>query len=246
MKSIYVTAKQLIAEKLPEIRAHLRNRPRPTPPAIRRAPTTGDLWRRYVSSMITSQQRITPDLWRLLDADERWRALQAGGPRACPQERSLVRLLRDHGLRFPTQKARRIRLGASRDFGGLADLARSILREAHDRTRHRRTLRREELRLACAVQEELAGCGVAPKIARLILVLTGTFEHVIPIDSRWMAALESAGADVGRIAVAREATYQIVEEQIVSAAYDLGVLPVFADGAIFGWLETNEPEEGGR
>src|SRR5690349_10594921 len=113
MKSIHTAAQQLIKQKLPEIRAFLKTRTTFDVPAIRRAPTTIDVWKRYCSAMITSQTRDTPELWEGLRADERWMELRAAGPSRCPTERLLARLLSDHPIRFPSQKARRLRRAAS-------------------------------------------------------------------------------------------------------------------------------------
>lgn len=237
MKTIHSAARQLIKEKLPEIRAYNRMRRAPPAPKVRRAPTTIEVWRRYCSAMITSQTRDTPELWKGLAEDERWMSLRERGPAGCPTERALASILRDHGIRFPSQKARRLRRAADRDFNGLASLLRGSLRETRDRKRAAGARREEEVRLACALQQELKGCGVAPKIARLILVLLREFDHVVPIDSRWQSALEGAGANVRSGAFAREATYVEVEHEIARAAYDLGVLPAVADGAIFGWID---------
>jgi hypothetical protein len=245
MKTVQAAARELIKDKLPEIRSYIKSRTSFDAPTVRRAPTTIDVWKKYCAAMITSQTRDTPELWAGLRADERWMQLRAAGPSLCPNERSLARLLGDHPIRFPSQKARRLRRAADRDFEGLADLLRSGLRETHDRRQRREAMRREEVRLACALQEELGGCGVAPKIARLILVLLTEFHHVIPVDSRWQGALEGAGASVPAGAFARESSYVLIEEQIARASYELGVLPAVADGAIFGWIDPAYQEATG-
>jgi hypothetical protein len=186
--------------------------------------------------MITSQQLINEDLWKRLDADTRWRSLRSGGPKGCPSERTLAALFRDQRIRFPAQKAARIRSAKTRDFEALGTLARSILRDNHDRRVNRETLRREEVRLAIALQDELGGCGVAPKIARLALRFVGEFDHLVPVDSRWKNALAAVGVEVAETDFAHERTYILIEEEIARAAYSLDVSPVMADGAIFGWI----------
>lgn len=235
MKTIYAGARQLVKPHLLEIRQFERLFPHWEVPQNRRTPTALQIWKQYVRSMITSQQLISEDLWARLDADERWRGLRNGGPSACPSERALASLFRDQRVRFPKQKAARIRTARDRDFEGLAALARSVLRENHDRRARRETLRREEVRLAVALQDELGGCGVAPKIARLALRFVGEFDHVVPLDSRWRNALAAVGVEVDQSAFAREASYILIEDEIARAAYSLGVSPVMSDGAIFGW-----------
>lgn len=235
-KTIYSGARQLVKPHLHEIRTYQRLFPKWDVPAKRRTPTALEIWKHYTRSMITSQQLMTDDLWKRLDADARWRSLRGGGPRGCPSERSLALLFRDQKIRFPRQKAARIKASENRDFEGLATLTRSVLRDNHDRQAHRETRRREEVRVAVALQDELGGCGVAPKIARLALRFTGEFEQLVPIDSRWQNALSAVGVEVEQSSFARESTYVLIEDEIARAAYSLGVPPALADGAVFGWV----------
>jgi hypothetical protein len=235
-KTIFNGTRQLVKPHLHEIRKFKRLFPESEAPKNRRTPTALHVWKHYVRSMITSQQLISDDLWTRLNADARWRSLGSGGPKACPSEFSLAALFGDQKIRFPKQKAARIRTARNRDFEGLATLARSVLREHHDRRARRETLRREEVRLAVAMQAELGGCGVAPKIARLALRFIGEFDHLVPIDSRWQNALGAVGVEIEQSSFSREASYFAIEEEIARAAYSLGVSPVMSDGAIFGWL----------
>jgi len=241
-KSIYSGARQLVSPHVQEIRAYERLYPKSPVPSQRRTPTALELWRHFIKSMITSQQLINADLWNRLENDPRWRTLRAGGPGACPSERAIATLFKEQRIRFPKQKAHRIRLARSRDFAGIALLSRSVLREAHDRRSRPEKLRAAEVNLAVALQEELAGCGVAPKIARLLMRFTGEFEHVIPVDSRWKNALDAVGVTVEQADFARENTYVIIENELARAAYDLGVSPVHADGAVFGWVQASIAE----
>ena len=236
-KTIYAAARSILEERLAAIRSHARRYPRARPPHRRRRPTADHLWSEYARAMITSQQRSTPEGSLALRRDKKWQNVRLSGATSCPSAPVLERILRSHSIRFPHQKAARMVQAAERDFEALASLSREVLLDNHDRGARRGRLRREELRVAVAIQEELRGCGVAPKIARLMMGLVGEFEHVVPLDSRWMSALERAGAAVDRGAFARESTYRIIEDEIVAAAYDLRVLPLFADGAVFGWIE---------
>ena len=97
--------------------------------------------------------------------------------------------------------------------------------------------RQEEVRLAVLLQEELAGCGVAPKVARLLLLLGAQeITQIIPIDSRWLNALEKAGHAIDTGDLARERTYRPIEDALCDVSYKLGVRPTDADGIPFGWL----------
>ena len=236
MKSIFVGVQQLVRPHLHEIHTYQRLYPKRPVPEQRRTPSALETWKNYVRAMITSQQLISEDLWARLDADPRWRALRNGGPRSCPSERSLASLFRDQRIRFPGQKAARVKRAQGRDFEALGSLSRSILRDAHDRRARSEKLRAEEVRLAVAFQEELAGCGVAPKIARLAIRFTGEFEQLVPIDSRWVNALSAVGVDVAQSELAREVSYVALENEIARAAYHLSVPPSLADGAVFGWV----------
>ena len=235
--TVYDATRSLLERELRAIRAHARAHPFPSPPRTRTTPTANDVWRRYVSAMITSQQRDSVELWRRLGVDRRWMDLRTRGPHACPSEAGVERLLRDNAIRFPRQKAERMCQGAGRDFEALARVGREVLRSAHDVGARREQHRAAEVRFAEALQDELGGCGVAPKIARLMMILLGPFQHVVPLDSRWQSALEREGAQVDRGGFSREATYRVFEDEIAEAAYDLRVLPVFADGAVFGWID---------
>jgi hypothetical protein len=129
-----------------------------------------------------------------------------------------------------------IRRALDRDFDGLAREMRETFARIHDKRRDRDTRRREEVRLAVLLQEELAGCGVAPKIARLALLGASEVSLVIPIDSRWVSSLREQGADVTPAQLSNERRYREIEDVLVEAAYALKVTPACADGIPFGWL----------
>jgi hypothetical protein len=129
----------------------------------------------------------------------------------------------------------RIQRALARDFEGLAREMRETFARIHDKRRDRDMRRREEVRLAVLLQEELAGCGVAPKIARLALLGADEVTQLIPVDSRWQNALREHGADVTPAHLTNERRYREVEDVLVEVAYELKVTPVSADGAGFGW-----------
>jgi hypothetical protein len=130
----------------------------------------------------------------------------------------------------------RIRRSLDRDFDGLGAEMRRAFTATHDARRSPAIRRVEEVRLAVLLQDELAGCGVAPKIARLLLLGAREITQVIPIDSRWQSALRGVGCDVTPSDLANERRYRDVEDELCEASYRLGVRPVDADGVGFGWL----------
>ncbi len=109
---------------VPAMRSYASTHPMPAPTERRTWPTTTWVWRRYVTSMITVQTRSAMDLWDGLHEDPRWSALRRGGPEDSPPRRSLYVFLKKHGVRFPQQKAERIRQAFDRDFAALADEVR--------------------------------------------------------------------------------------------------------------------------
>jgi hypothetical protein len=127
-----------------------------------------------------------------------------------------------------------------RDFDGLAREIRCTFARVHDQRRDRDTRRSEELRLAALFANELAGCGVAPKVARLALAGAPEVTQLIPIDSRWQGALREAGVNVTPADLTNETRYRVIEDAIVEAAHALGVRPCDADGVGFGWLFEEE------
>jgi hypothetical protein len=220
------------------MRSYAATHPMPEPQARRVLPTKTWIWRRYVTSMITVQTLSTARLWSGLGGDPRWHALRRGGPERCPSRGGIATLLRVHGVRFPEQKAARICRAAAegRDFEGLAKDVRKTLTLVHDARLYRDRRRREEVRLAVAMQDALAGCGVAPKVARLALLGLQELTQIIPIDSRWMNALRDAGYVLTPADLTREDVYREVEDELVEAAWDLGCRPSDCDGVPFGWL----------
>ena len=73
---------------------------------------------------------------------------------------------------------------------------------------------------ACVtIQREFASCGVAPKVSRLILTGADWGLHLVPIDSRWTAALRSNGFEVAAADLASEPRYRAIEEAICRCAY---------------------------
>lgn len=219
-----------------EMRSYASTHPMPSPPERRSWPTANFVWSRYVTSMITAQTRSSRPLWDGLRADPAWRALRSGGPQQCPNGTRLASLLKSHGIRFPVQKATRIRRAVDRDFDGLAAEIRTTFARIHDRRVGRDRRRDEEVRLSVLLQDELAGCGVAPKIARLLIMGATEITQVIPIDSRWQNALAEAGYAISVGELAREDKYRALEDVLCEVSYELGVRPTDADGIPFGWL----------
>jgi hypothetical protein len=234
--SIHRAARRVLEPHIDTMRSYLAFNPMPAPKRVRVWPTATWVWRRYLSSMITSMTRSTPELWQELAADPEWRRMGREGPAGCPNQRALSRFLRHHGIRFANQKAARLRRAVDRPFERIADELRDTFARVHDRRRARDVRRREEVRLAELLQDGLAGCGVAPKIARLALLGAREITQIIPIDSRWMTALREHGADVTPAQLSSEQRYRDVEDVLVQVSYELGVTPAVADGIPFGWL----------
>lgn len=236
MTTLLSAALTVLRPHVAAMRSYAATHPMPPVPRTRTWPTTNFVWRRYLSSMITSMTRSTNELWDGLRADAEWNALRKGGPRECPSRPTIERFLRGHGIRFPAQKAARIRSSIDRDFEGLAIEMRQTFAQVHDRRRDRVARREAEVRLSVLIQEELKGCGVAPKIARLLIMGATEVQQVIPIDSRWMSALDKAGYELNAAALANEKLYRPIEDVLCEASYRLGVTPATADGVPFGWL----------
>jgi hypothetical protein len=201
-----------------------------------RSPTRRRVWERYVRAMITVQTRMSVPFWRDLDADPRWRDLLRNGPEGLPPRRVIQLLLRDHGVRFAGQKAERIRTAASREWGLIAESAFAARGTLQVRTRQRHRL--TELAAVETIQRELASCGVAPKVSRLMLTGADWALHLVPIDSRWMVALRSHGFEVAAADLSSEPRYRAIEEAICQCAYAHRVPPLYADGVVFGWLSS--------
>jgi hypothetical protein len=189
------------------------------------------------------QTRITNDLWLGLRDDPAWNAICRGGPEECPPKASLTATLRRHGIRFPIQKAERLRKARSRDFGAIAREIRQTFEKVHDRRSNPGRRRQAELALSTLLQEELRGCGVAPKVSRLALTMGASeITQLIPIDSRWQSALEEAGHGIRPADLADEARYRPIEDVLVEVSHELGIRPTDADGIGFGWLvSADEP-----
>src|SRR5580704_17139077 len=112
-------ATRILKPHVDAMRSWAATHPMPPPPERRARPTSNFIWKRYLSSAITSLTRSTPDLREGLYADPEWLRLRREGPSGCPPVRSLRRFLAKHRIRFPAQKAVRIRRAVDRDFDGL-------------------------------------------------------------------------------------------------------------------------------
>jgi thermostable 8-oxoguanine DNA glycosylase len=233
--SLYRAALTVLKPHVPAMRSYASTHPMPAPLERRAWPTVTWVWRRFITSMITVQTRSTTDLWNALNADPDWHALRRGGPHRCPSRQSLSTFLKKHGVRFPQQKADRIRRSVDRDFAGLAQEVRRTFESVHDKRVSRGRRRLEEVRLSILLQEVLRGCGVAPKVSRLALLGAQEITQVIPIDSRWVNALEEAGHVVKQADLAHEESYREIEDVLCEVSYGLGVRPIDADGVGFGW-----------
>jgi hypothetical protein len=229
-------ALKILKPHLPAMRAWRVSHPMPPPPERRVWPPENVVWRTYVSATVTAMTRDTPALWAGMDADTEWIRLMRKGPDECPSLELLQALLARHRIRFPAQKALRIRRSVDRDFAGLAKAMRETFARVHDKRLNQAARRRAEIDLAVQFQKELSGCGVAPKIARLALMRAEEVTQVIPIDSRWQNALAEQGVEVTPGQLSHESRYRVIEDELCAAAHELGVWPKIADWLPFGWL----------
>ncbi len=187
--------------------------------------------------MVTSQSRSTPSFWNQIGADTRWNRLREGGAEECPNEKSIFTILKENGVRFPSQKADRLRKATRRDPEATASDVRERLRRSHDRfvsarslTGRGRSPRRSFSRRNFVVDVESLQnretysptFGVSFPTSRL------------PIDSRWDERVERWRSR-DRHNRPREGNFalRVIEDDIARAAYDVGIPPALADGVIF-------------
>jgi hypothetical protein len=233
-------ARVLLKPHIATMRTYAVANPIPRSAGRRASPTKAWIWGRYVTTMVTVQTRMTADFWTAMNGDPDWRAVVRGGPERCPSGRSLYSLLSRHGVRFPRQKADRMRHASGCDFDSLAAEVRQTFGHVHDKGATRERRRAEEVRLAVLVQEVLGGCGVAPKVSRLALLGAREITQVIPIDSRWQTSLAKAGHVIDPGDLVRESSYRRIEDVLCEVSHELGVRPCDADGVGFGWVLGEE------
>lgn len=193
--------------------------------------------------MITRQQRITAEFWRKIHSDADWRGLEESTEESPPSELYPNELLSRLGVRAPSIKAAQIRKAWNRDWQALASLGAKAFAELAAQRDNSSGCRDIETRLASRIQVELRGCGVGPKISRLMMIwkphfgMGSVYRHVIPLDSRWQAALVKSGAALPSGVLLQETGYRAVEDEVCRAAYEIGIPPFIADGAVFGWID---------
>lgn len=233
----------IIRPHLDTVQDYQRKRPRVTPPSTRKIPSKTQVWRRYCFSMITRQQRISNSFWNRVFLDRTWRTISESYPKKRPHFRVVQDTLHHLNIRFADSKARQICNAWDRDFATISKTMRTVLSHHHDRG-YSNNCRSAELEVAHLMQVILSGCGVGPKIARLMMLWDPAngmgldFRYVIPIDSRWVNCLIEAGVDPSLLNISTENRYRRVETHLVTAAYELGIFPCEADGIIFGWIRS--------
>ena len=196
------------------------------------------LWRRYVSSVLTSRQRISGYFWDNLSRQPLWQTIWEGIEETPPRIDSIERLLREVGIRTPPKKAAWIaKAWKEVDWSRLAKDINSQVKAGHTRDSN-----------LCAVDvlKVLRGIGVGPKIRRLMLIWEpyrdanhgrwGFCPYLIPIDARWIRALNESGFSVSLADLNSEEKYREVENEVVDASASVGLLPYEADRLIFGSL----------
>jgi hypothetical protein len=207
------------------------------PPPQHTAPNAAGWWLRYCHSVLTSMQRIDEGFWDAFYADTDWLALvHAGAQDPRPPVAAIQNMLRQHGVRRHRDKGAWIfRAWDELDVDAMASAGEQAIHEGA-------TNRESELLLVDSLLHECGGMGVGPKVARLMMIweperatMGLPFRHVIPLDRRWINALESHGVLIEQN-LSYEEQYRVVENEICAAAYDAGLAPFEADGAVFGWL----------
>jgi hypothetical protein len=237
-KAITRATTKILTPHVGTMRRHAREEPVPKAPSKRTKPTAAHVWQRYLLSVVTAMTSAE-GLWDRLQQDEKgWQGLVGGGPSNIPSARRIEKILRTNKVRFPAQKAARIHESRKREFDCIALYMRVAFADVHDKKKSVLDRRSMELDLAAMIQDELAGCGVAPKIARLMMYGCEETAQVIPVDSRWQSALAERGVEVTPADLTNEQRYRRVEDAIVDACRLLRVRPKDADGIAFGWLAT--------
>lgn len=200
-----------------------------------------NLWKRYCFSMITSQQKISELFWTQVFQDKIWQKISRIYPKKKPQLDLVKNTLHRLKIRFADNKAQQICNAWDRDFKSIAEATNIILSHNANQS-YSLYIRLYELELIDIILRNLSGCGTGPKIARLMMLWNPEngmgleFQHIIPIDSRWLNSLKKAGVNPSLLNVSTEKKYRQVEDDLVEASYELNIFPFEADGIIFGWI----------
>jgi len=200
-----------------------------------------NVWKRYCFSMITSQQKINKLFWTQVFQDKNWQKISGMYPKKKPPLDFVKNTLHHLKIRFADNKAQQICNAWDRDFTIIAEEINMALSHNVSQS-YSFYIRLYELELIDIILRNLSGCGIGPKIARLMMLwdpengMGLDVQHIIPIDSRWLNSLEKAGINSSLLNVSTEKKYRQVEDSLVEASYELNIFPFEADGIIFGWI----------
>jgi hypothetical protein len=235
---------RLLEEKLEIVHAWEAGHPLA---AARVSPTVPQWWARYGQSMITVQTPIGPSFHAAMLDDDVWRKLLFyTHDEMVWSEEAILRCLLEHGVRFAEDKVARIR--RAWDDGGFEEIctASESITARLSGMSSGPDQRPVELGMVDVLLRELPrGCGVGPKIARLMMIWSlengigafgSAYRHVVPLDSRWLNEFRRLGVHIPREELGNEHSYRRVEQAVCDACYELDVLPFEADGAVFGWM----------
>lgn len=241
LERVSLLIKEMLSAEAEDIHAFMAAYPTlPPMGGGRKAPSVSQLWRSYCESVVTIRTRVSPTFQdEILEDDEFLEDLFGNQRTNMPAHDVLHRHLADKGIVDAIKKAGYIRAAWNRDWDWLAKEIRVTMRDHHDKSESMRNLRQQELRLARMLQDELHGCGVGPKISRLMLRSSlGGYDsplcHTIPLDTRWQNVLKDNGVQFVKNVFSNEKTYTQLEDAICSAAMDMGFPPSVADFMVFG------------
>lgn len=200
-----------------------------------------NVWKRYCFSMITRQQKINELFWTQVFQDRVWQNISGIYPKKKPQLDLVKNTLNRLKIRFADSKAQQICNAWDRDFRLIAEaMNTTLIHKANQNNSY--YIRLYELELIDIILKNLSGCGIGSKITRLMMLwdpengMGLEFQHIIPIDSRWLNILKKAGVNSSLLNISTEKKYRKVEGNLVEASYELNIFPFEADGIIFGWL----------
>lgn len=199
------------------------------------------VWKRYCFSMITRQQKINELFWNKVFRDKIWQDISGIYPKKKPQLDLVKNALNQLKIRFADSKAQQICNAWDRDFKSIAEaMNTTLMYKANQNNSY--CIRLYELELIDIILKNLSGCGIGSKITRLMMLwdpkngMGLDFQHIIPIDSRWLNSLKKAGVNPSLLNISTEKNYRQVEGNLVEASYELNIFPFEADGIIFGWI----------
>ena len=196
------------------------------------------LWRRYLFSVVTPWQKIDDDFWDQLMAQPLWKQLMAESYNRSPSVAQLRNMMKACGSRSPAKKAHAIHEALRKDLSFWTSMSAAVNRAL--KTGNERAFELE----AVAAVSALKGCGVGPKVARLMLIYPDRpgcrplCQNIVPIDQRWINYLTGYGCDLSGYNLKSKKMYLQLEDKIVAAAAEAGLTGVEADRLVFSGVQA--------